>query len=224
MDSLLDDRRTKSVGQCGKGKKASNSGGWCLRAVPEVAYELNGITVHLTKGHIVSHPGICRVLKEMIVEEQITTMSDLGAGLGQYGGCVSSSVQQFYSYDGAANVEAHTQQLVKYVDFTLPLHLPTTDWAIPFEVGEHVPSKYEGMFVRNLHATNCRGIVLSWATFKQRGGTSHINLHDNDHLKQSFAELGYVHDDAMQERFRKATPGVFFETSLMVFRRKVAVC
>jgi hypothetical protein len=86
---------------------------------------------------------------------------------------------KFYSYNGAANVEAHTSKLVRYVDFTLPLNLPRTNWVISFEVGEHVPSMYEGMFVRNLHAHNCRGIVVSWATFRQKGGTSHINLHDN---------------------------------------------
>ena len=31
------------------------------------------------------------------------------------------------------------------------------------QVGEHVPAEHERMFVRNVHAHNCRGVIVSWA-------------------------------------------------------------
>ena len=37
-----------------------------------------------------------------------------------------------------------------------------SDWVLSLEVGEHVPSRYEDMYLRNLHAHNCKGIILSW--------------------------------------------------------------
>ena len=40
------------------------------------------------------------------------------------------------------------------------------------QVGEHIPHEHEYMFVRNLHAHNCRGLVLSWANLEQLG-TAH---------------------------------------------------
>lgn len=165
-------------------------------------------------------------MHNLIEKDGIKSMSDIGAGIGQYGACIRSKFPSltFHSYDGAANVEAYTSGLVNYVDFTLPLHLPRTDWILSLEVGEHIPSKFEGMFIRNLHAHNCKGIILSWATFIQVGGTGHINLHDNDHIKTSFTNLGYYHDDALQAQFRNATPNIFFEWTLMIFRRVNPVC
>jgi len=227
MDDRLQERQQASSGECdGRKKATSKSGGWCLKPLKYEAYSYPK-QVFLSRGHIRSDPGICSTLSDLLTTRTASSVSDFGAGVGQYGACLLSANHNLtvHSYDGAANVESHTQGLVQYVDFTLPLHLPVTDWVISFEVGEHVPSKFEGMFLRNLHAHNCQGIVLSWATFAQRGGTSHINLHRNQHLEGIFDDLGYVLDKEWQEKFRNATTtSSFFRGSLMVFKRRHAVC
>jgi hypothetical protein len=43
------------------------------------------------------------------------------------------------------------------------------------QVAEHVPAANEMMLLRNLHAHNCRGVLLSWATLGQPG-TGHVRL------------------------------------------------
>ena len=55
------------------------------------------------------------------------------------------------------------------------LDIPKADWAISLEVGENVPSNYEGMVIHNVHHHhNCKGVILRWAVLGQ-GGQSHVN-------------------------------------------------
>ena len=56
-------------------------------------------------------------------------------------------------------------------------------------MGEHVASADEATVIRNLHAHNCRGIILSWAVLGQKG-PGHINNHDNAYLMRVFTQLG----------------------------------
>ena len=79
------------------------------------------------------------------------------------------------------------------------LALRRADWAMAIEAGEHVPREHEGMFVRNLHAHNCRGVVLSWAKLNQ-GGHGHVNTHDPAYVRAIFHDLGYVWDKAASEK------------------------
>ena len=106
------------------------------------------------------------------------SISDFGAGQGQYGAKlqVTNSESFLYrGYDGAGDVEVYTQGFVKRFDLTIPLDLPVSDWLMTLEVGEHIPSSHEGMMIRNLHAHNCKGLILSWAQIGH-GGHFHINL------------------------------------------------
>ena len=134
----------------------------------------------------------------------------------------------YKAYDGAVDIEVYTQGFVKFFDFTIPLHLPDTDWAMLLEVGEHVPSDIEGMVIRNLHAHNCRGILLSWGVPGQ-GGLNHVNLHDSQYLIDVFEDLGSIHDAETTKHFRDSiclTGGgaCWFKTSFLALRRKQPIC
>ena len=48
------------------------------------------------------------------------------------------------------------------------------DWVLSLEVGEHVPPAHEMMYLRNLHAHACQGLVLSWA-YLGKYGVGHVN-------------------------------------------------
>ena len=102
-------------------------------------------------------------------------------------------------------MEEYTNGFVRFIDLTFPLALPRADWVLSLEVGEHIPAKMEGMYLRNLHAHNCRGIVISWAGPGQRG-TGHINLRPRKYALERFAELGYQPNEPLLEKIR-ASPG-----------------
>ncbi|CAG5124210.1 unnamed protein product, partial [Candidula unifasciata] len=53
---------------------------------------------------------------------------------------------------------------VKFLDLTAPQYgLPAYDWVVSVEVGEHIPAKFEDIYLDNLARHAKEGIVLSWA-------------------------------------------------------------
>ena len=121
---------------------------------------------------------------------------DIGAGVGQYGHALLAldPAHRYSGVDGAGNVERLTNGFLRWANLASPeLSLPRADWVMSLEVGEHVPHAVEQHFVRNLHAHNCVGIVLSWS-HPPYGGCGHVNNHHTPYIVALFAELGYVHD------------------------------
>ena len=77
------------------------------------------------------------------------------------------------------------------------------------EVGEHIPARHELTVIRNLHAHNRCGILLSWACCNN--GHQHVNLRPNAFVVDAFKALGYAYDapasDAMRApRLRMLVP------------------
>ena len=159
-------------------------------------------------------------------KENVSSVSDYGAGIGQYAVELKRAMPNlmYYGYDGAGDVETYTLGLLYWFDLTQPLNNPVTDWVMSLEVGEHIPSKYEGMFVRNLHMHNCKGIILSWGVIGQKG-VNHINNHSNEYVSSIFDELGYKRDADLETLLRcEDKDHRWFQKSVMVFRRKKPVC
>ena len=157
---------------------------------------------------------------------------DLGAGVGTYGRALRSFAPpmpppssprlnapqrdeaeawwqeqvRWIGYDGAGNVEEVSGGLVRFADLTMPLALPRAEWVMALEVAEHVPHEYEATVLQNLHAHNCRGIIISWAILGQPG-QGHVNNHGNDYVIKTFEALGYKHHSFASHRLRDNHPG-----------------
>lgn len=106
---------------------------------------------------------------------------------------------------------------MKYADLSQPLEVrPRADWVISLEVAEHLPNQREGFYVRNLHAHNCLGLLLSWGMLSQ-GGLSHINNHSPEYVIETFEQLGYSYDGPLAQQLLNASEGHY--SRLHVFRR-----
>lgn len=183
LQPLIDTRyletREKATGQCGKegGDQLLNkeSGGWCLSTSRrwvgclDVSFKVgckiepNGRDpIPVPEYHALPSKVVVNELIKLIDDEGIESFNDFGAGIGQYKAAVQNLRPEvtWTSYDGAGNVEEWTKNFVKWVDLTKPLSLPKADWVMSLEVGEHIPNQYEGMFLRNLHHHNCRGMYV----------------------------------------------------------------
>ena len=130
---------------------------------------------------------------------------------------------RYRGYDGAGDVRRYTDGFVRFVDLSMPLSLPRTDYVLSLEVGEHIPREHEFMYVRNLHAHNCRGIVLSWANIEQMG-VAHVNTHSRKYLRTLFASLGYVHSANVSRALRRAARVNWLKNNLLVFDRISPIC
>lgn len=193
------------------------SGGWCLTAAARNAklhdyswVELpNAQSYFLPEPHLAADKPIVKYLDALLrgCESALLqanqcdrpaglySVSDFGAGVGQYGHALRSMDLQhrWAGYDGAGNVEGVTGGMVRFFDLTLPLSLPRADWVLSLEVGEHIPPEHEMMYIRNLHAHACRGLVLSWA-YLGKWGVGHVNTHSDKYLRSKILPLGYELD------------------------------
>jgi len=216
----------------------TKSGGYCLKSFLKLSQE-QGMDrgdivlpfpdrpIQIPKGHVPASPSLTGLLFSFINKEGITSLNEFGAGLGQYGADIERRYTKSFiyrGYDGAGDVESYTHGYVQFADLATPLNLPQSDWVLFLQVGEHVPSHLEGMVIRNLHAHNCRGILLSWSPPGQ-GGLNIVNLHDNEYIIDIFTQLGYVYDIEESNRFRNGLKdNNWLSKSFMILRRKNPVC
>jgi len=209
------------------GKEAGtlDTGGWCLsirtdtdaarrRTDPLEFMDVslaNGQSYTLPKPHVAADKLIVDYLDRMLRGDDgsFLSVADFGAGVGQYGHALRSidARHRWTGYDGAGNIEAATDGMVGWFDLTMPLSLPRADWLLSLEVGEHIPSEHEMMVVRNLHAHNCRGLVLSWA-YLGKYGVGHVNNHGRAYLIPIFEELGYRHSRNASAALQRDRPVV----------------
>lgn len=191
------------------GHAVVQSGGWCLNMSGALELSLpRGGSYLLPRFHTQADLGVLMAviaLSRPLANPPTAfpgsgapaSINDIGAGVGQLGRELLSRVPQarYAGFDGAPNVETVTQGFVRWMDLTLPLHFDRADWVVSLEVGEHIRPNFEGVVIRNLHAHNCRGIILSWAK-RVQFGLGHVNNHDPSTLEAKFRALGYyVHSD-----------------------------
>jgi len=214
------------------------TGGWCYDIPKSQVVNVNGTNVdmdyRLPLHHVVADEVLVSTLSESVLLKEdgscCHSLTDLGAGVGQYGHALRARLPklEYYGYDGAGNVEEFTNNYVKFVDLTQPLNLKQTDWVLSAEVGEHIPHKHEAQVIANIHAHNCKGVILTWAVPGQ-GGNGHINCHSNQYLIQIFEELGYTLNKDLSAALRAPRTGNqnwWFLHSAMAFDRitKPASC
>jgi len=192
------------------------SGSWCLYGSKQRGRFRLPNWHHSPDGRVVSV--LAKLLKEWpqshgeVGDKKATpryfSLNDLGAGVGQYGQALREldPAYLYRGYDGAGNVEAWSNGFVTWVDMSMPLSLPLADWVMSLDVGEHIPPAHEGMYLRNLHAHNCRGIIISWSPLG-KPGNGHINNHRTAYIVERMRGLGYWHDTNLSRALRNSQPG-----------------
>ena len=204
------------------------SGGWCLDVSQRAHDEYS--TAHLPRGgsYFLPRPYLAadsmvvdfltRLLRrcddDACVSWRSLSLSDFGAGIGGYGRALLARDTRYkwVGYDAAGNIEEASAGFVKFFDLTTPLSLPRTDYVMSLEVGEHVPPAHEWMVIRNLHAHNCRGIVLSWAR-PGKAGVGHVNTHTEAYLRDDFVGLGYRVNEPLTRALRVNRTRAAFATA-----------
>jgi len=82
------------------------------------------------------------------------------------------------------NVEDRIREMNR-LNYTEARHLSKKyDFAICFEVAEHIPKQFETTYLNNLIKHCKKGIVISWAIVGQKG-IGHVNCQNNDYVKEN---------------------------------------
>ncbi|KAL1519237.1 hypothetical protein AB1Y20_003496 [Prymnesium parvum] len=221
--------------------KLTSTGAWCLThrvagARGVVSFPDTGVSYPIPAHHQPASQRIVHALSKLLRKpingtsrSTYLSLNDFGAGVGQYGAALKAIDASFRwrGYDGAGNVENWTKGMVNWFDLTIPLSLPRADWVLALEVAEHVPRRQEGIMMRNLHAHNCMGIIISWAVPGQVGH-GHVNLRTSGYVIQRFESLGYAYDPELTKSMRHGSAAdgssrlhshPWFLRSLLAFRR-----
>jgi len=230
---VLQDTHEQARALCHNENYINTHGGWCYNSTKNTkvihAGNHSDANYSLSAGHVEADFGfVSALLMNVLLKEGVDSVSsppsisDFGAGVGQFGHALRARLPdlEYYGYDGAGNVEEFTENYIHFIDLTQPLNLRRTDWVLSSEVGEHIPHSFEKQVIANIHAHNCKGVILTWAILNQNG-KGHINNHSNSYLIQIFEGLGYKHNEELSKILRDATTEKSFwlKRSTMVFER-----
>ena len=145
-----------------------------------------------------------------------SSVCDLGAGGGWYTNFFNKNGLTSHAYDASPTRASH----VEYLDLTKPwADNRECDWTLCLEVGEHVPSSTNDVFLGNLDKATKDGIILSWAVPGQTGN-GHINCQTNDWVIDKMKAKGFDYDAAASHQLRKAAKFHWFKNTIMAFKRE----
>lgn len=173
------------------------------------------------------HPCVADAIAGFIKSQGSTSLSDLGAGNGIYSQrWKEKHGLDVHCYDGNPAIQNVSGGLCSVLDLSQDQSLDLVDWAISLEVAEHIPKQHEAAYIANLHKSNKRGVIISWAHPGQPG-QGHINCHSQTYVKQLFEGLGYLMDGQATDQIRlsakchsqKEPNGIWFANNLFVFVR-----
>lgn len=167
-------------------------------------------------GHIYD-PKMSQFLISLTKEVNPKIIYDFGCGFGEYLRDIRAEV-------GIKGIGFELYPYTKYYslivskDLSKPLDLKAkADISISLEVGEHIDSSYEDIFIKNITNNTANIVVLSWAIPGQ-GGDGHINCRDNDYIIEKMRQEGFEFDEKFLAKRNEFTN--WFKNSLMLFRKK----
>ena len=145
---------------------------------------------------------------------------ELGAGMGCYTAALRAYGIDARGIDGAPGIDALTSSLVGFANLAQPQQLGLADWVYSFEVGEHIPRKFEGYFLRNLASHARLGLVLSW-NLASSAGRGHVNARNTTYLIETLASgYGLKYVPAATDTLRRAISVTYWiGDSIMVFKK-----
>lgn len=146
------------------------------------------------------------------------TCVDIGCGNGAYTKGLRDVGVDCRGFDGSPLTPEISGNTCEVMDFSLHQDIGTFDNVLSLEVGEHIPSKYEQVFINNL-ARACRNkLILSWAVEGQ-AGMGHVNCRSNEYVINEMEVRGLKYDERLSQWLRDQSTLPWFKNTLMVFNR-----
>lgn len=165
------------------------------------------------KDHVFDEP-LCRFISTLL---KIDTCVDIGCGNGSY---VDYLSDYFFceGYDGNPLTTEITKGACYVLDFSCPQNIGNFDLVLSLEVGEHIPKKYEKIFLDNICNTSDKFVILSWAIPGQ-GGSGHVNCQPNEYIIWEMYKRGFAFDLITTSSLRYSSSLSWFMNTLMFFNK-----
>lgn len=161
---------------------------------------------------------LCGAISKVLKNHKINEAYDLGCGHGTYTKFLRSIDFDCEGFDGNPFTKELTGGLCNVLDLSKKCELTPRECVITLEVGEHIPKKYEEVFVDNVNRSAKRMIILSWAVPGQ-GGEGHFNEQPNEYIRGIFSSLGYSSLEEEEKFLRGRSELPWFKNTIMVFHK-----
>jgi len=177
----------------------------------------------LTKDVTNTHDCDMKLCSEIIrlfkIKEPVFDIIDIGCGNGGYTRELIKNGFICSGYDGSPLTPEITGGLCKIQDFSIPVDLGRFDLVLSLEVGEHIPAKYESIFIDNLVRAAKKYICLSWGVEGQ-GGLGHVNCRNNDYVIAQLRKKGFLFNSKMSQSLRDESTFPWFKNTVMIFEKQ----
>ena len=170
-------------------------------------------------GHHKTDMSLVRALSSFLKGK---TVGSFGDGPGAYKREILKfgEVKIYDAYDGAPFSEETSKGRVQFMDLTVPQYgFPFYDWIISLEVAEHIPKKFETIYIDNLARHAKEGIILSWAVPGQ-AGLSHVNNRPLEYVVKVMGEQGFVLNLYASKLLQKASSIQWLQNNINVYLRE----
>jgi|TARA_R110002126_G_scaffold14817_2_gene61658 2-polyprenyl-3-methyl-5-hydroxy-6-metoxy-1,4-benzoquinol methylase len=162
--------------------------------------------------------GLMDALPQMF--EENSTVVDFGCGNADYVKHLHNNGFKVEAYDGNPNTPEMTDSLGKVLDLSKEFDLGKTfDYVVSLEVAEHIPKKFQDVYVNNLIKHTDSYLIISWALDGQ-GGDGHVNEQNEDYVLNLFDKLGMTYHQDISQILRDVAKLGWFKKTIYVFTKK----
>jgi hypothetical protein len=102
------------------------------------------------------------------------------------------------------------------VDLTEQVDVGSADFLVCLEVAEHIPKKFEEIFLGNLVKHCKKSLILSWAPPAQ-SGVGHVNTKERDTVIQLLNGRGFQLNEKETKLLLSAATLPWFKGNLLLF-------
>lgn len=144
---------------------------------------------------------------------------EFGSGTGKYIDYFRANKIIARGYDGVSDILVRSGGIINHVDLTERVNVGSADFVVCLEVAEHIPKKFEEIFLRNIVTHSEKSIILSWAPPSQTG-VGHVNTKERDDVIEMLSVRGYLVNEAATSMLVGAATLPWFKENLIVFEKK----
>lgn len=165
--------------------------------------------------------GLSNWIINLLKDQKDKQIYDFGCGLGQYlKPLQDAGFTNLQGFEGSIPVKKLFDNIVQQ-DLTVPFIITERGNVICLEVAEHIPNKYENIFIDNITGACDNYLILSWALREPfQDGQGHINCQNPTEVIPKITKRGFVFLPEETNNARKSvTQYNWFENTVMIFKR-----
>jgi tryptophanyl-tRNA synthetase len=188
-----------------------------MKEISETGY-WNGETAHI---HHVHSKELSEWICDFLKEDKNKITYDFGCGLGNYlKDLQEKGFSNLIGYEADPSKKKVFEPIISK-DLTIPFVLPIGGNVISLEVGEHIPKKYQDIYLDNI-TNNCNNyLITSWA-IRGQAGFGHVNCLDNHEIIPEIEKRGfkYLEKESMSARSIIKDNAAWFRNTILIFKKE----